>query len=102
ALPSSSRKNVYKTRDSDENCHYAEQLTNNPYFREQLLSKGLYSCYERSYYDENTYYWRFFTKKLKSIFINLGLNTIEFNVMRKFGKGGVLRSYRKKRGLEIS
>ncbi|MCE6989108.1 glycosyltransferase family 2 protein [Dyadobacter sp. CY323] len=102
AVPSSSRNNAYKTRQSDENHYYADQLAKNPNFREQMLTKSLYSCFEHLYYDENTYYWRFFTKKLKTIFIKLGLNTIEFHFMRKFGKGGVLRSYRKKRGLEIS
>ncbi|MEO6283274.1 MAG: glycosyltransferase family 2 protein [Dyadobacter sp.] len=99
AIPSSSRKNAYSERHFYENSYYSDQLKNNPQFREQLATKALYNCFEQIYYDENTYYWRFFTKKIQALFIKLGLNTIEFNVRRNFGKGGLLLNYRKKRGL---
>ncbi|NIJ55991.1 glycosyltransferase family 2 protein [Dyadobacter arcticus] len=102
ALPSSSRKNAYKDRTIDKAPFYSEQLNTNPHFREQIISENLYKCFEVLYYDENTYYWRFFTKKIKNVFIKLGLNTIEFELMRRFGKGGLLRSYRKRRGLNLN
>lgn len=99
ALPSSSRKNSYKDRMSQDSQRCFEQLRDNPHFREQLAVKYLYNCFEESYYDEKTYYWRFFTKKIKTAFIKLGLNTIEFYMKRNYRKGGLVASYRQKRGL---
>nr|WP_295929692.1 glycosyltransferase family 2 protein [uncultured Dyadobacter sp.] len=99
ALPSSSRKNAYKDRTSHDSQYYSEQLRDNPRFREQLAVKHLYRCFEESYYDEQTYYWRFFSKKIKTAFIKLGFNTIEFHMKRAYGKGGLIAAYRKKRGL---
>jgi glycosyltransferase involved in cell wall biosynthesis len=99
AIPSSSRKNAYSERHFDDNSYYFEQLKNNSQFREQLTIRTLYKCFEQSYYDEQTYYWRMVTKKLKRLAIKLGFNTIELQVRKKFGKGGLLLNYRKKRGL---
>lgn len=99
AMPSSSRKNAYKDRMFSDSQHCFEQLRDNPHFREQLAIKYLYRSFEENYYDEKTYYWRFFTKKIKTAFIALGFNTIEFNMRRAYKKGGLIASYRKKRGL---
>jgi glycosyltransferase involved in cell wall biosynthesis len=102
ALPSSSRKNAYKDRLGEDSAYYHHQLKTNPHFREVLLSRQLYHCFEKLYFDEDTYYWRFFTKKIKTICIRLGFNTIELHLKRRFGKGGLLQSYRQKRGLNLN
>jgi glycosyltransferase involved in cell wall biosynthesis len=102
ALPSSSRKNAYKDRMAEDSNYYANQLETNPFFREQLATKNLYQCFENVYYDEKPYIKRFFTKRLKSLLIRLGLNTTELHLMRRFGKGGLVRSFRKKRGLNLN
>ncbi|TLV00069.1 glycosyltransferase family 2 protein [Dyadobacter luticola] len=99
ALPSVSRKDAYKDRIVDKAPFYSEQLRTNPHFREQMISKNLYRCFETLYFDEKTYYWRFFTKRIKEVFIKLGLNTIEFSSKMRYGKGGLIRNYRKTRGL---
>lgn len=99
ALPSSSRKNAYKDRMSADSAHYFEEMRSNPQFREQLVIKHLYRCFEKNFYDEKTYVYRIFTKRLKAAFIRLGLNTIEFNYWRTYGRGGWLAHYRRKRGL---
>lgn len=99
AMPSSSRRNSYKDRAFIDNQEIYSQLRDNPRFREQLAIKYLYRSFEEHYYDERTYWWRFFTKKIKAAFIRLGFNTVEFNVRRVHKKGGIIADFRKKRGL---
>ncbi|MCF0072568.1 glycosyltransferase [Dyadobacter sp. CY261] len=99
ALPSSSRKNAYKDRMSFDSQHYFDELLHNPRFREQLAIKYLYNSFEKNFYDEKTYCFRFFTKRIKTAFIKLGFNTIEFSYWRTYGKGGWLANFRQKRGL---
>ncbi len=99
ALPSSSRANSYLNRQSADSEYYFKELRENPFFRENLLEKHLYPCYEKWIYDENIYYKRYFKQTIRRLLIFFGINTIELNFKMVHGKGGLVAKYRKTRGL---
>lgn len=98
ALPSSSRKNTYSDRAFEEHELYFRQL-NSPDFRVQLYSRVLFDWGQKYYYDDKIYLRRAIVGYVKRILSFLGVNTVELGVRLRFGKGGVIKKYRKKRGL---
>ncbi|GAB2786743.1 glycosyltransferase [Rhabdobacter roseus] len=99
ALPSSSRRNAYLDRAYLENEKYYQQVKHNSRFREQLLTQILFEWGQDHYYDEKVYLRRFFRRKIKSLLISFGINSTELRSRYTFGKGGILRLYRQRRGL---
>ncbi len=100
ALPSSARQNSYRDRAYTDSKYYFEELRHNSKFREQLAMKHLYPCSEMQVYDESVYLKRFVLRKCKQLLIWFGVNTIDLNFRKKYGKGGLIAGYRKVRGLE--
>lgn len=100
AVPSSSRKEAYSKRLFKENEWHYTQLTENPYFREEMLAKRLYQRVQFQNDDTGVYLKRYLVTKIKNILIRFGVNTMEIRYRKKFGKGGILKLYRQRRGLE--
>ncbi len=98
AIPSSSRTKVYSNRSFAEHETYFSQL-NDPDFRTTLLSQVIFDWGQKYYYDEKLYLKRFINGRLKKLLVHFGINTSELTFRIRFGKGGVIRRYRQRRGL---
>jgi len=101
AVPSSSRKNAYSDRSFLENENYFRQL-NDPGVRADLLNKVIFDWGQRYYYDQKIYIRRFFVRLLKKALAKLGIDTTELGFRLRFGKGGVIKRYRQRRGLQAN
>ena len=99
ALPSSSRKNVYADRSFTENKR-AHRLMQDPSFRSELLTKVIYQWGQTYYYEEKLHLKRFLFQKIKNFLQNSGINTLEWSFRLRYGKGGIIRKFRKQRGLK--
>lgn len=98
ALPSSSRQNAYLDRSQAENEKYFARI-NDPEFRVELFSRIIFDFGQLYYHDEKIYFGRFLRRKIRNLLICFGWNTIELRFFFKFGKGGLIKKYRKQRGL---
>jgi glycosyltransferase involved in cell wall biosynthesis len=98
AIPSSSRKNVYRDRNSSENRRYFSEMSD-PFFRERILNETLSSWAQHRYYDKGMYFKRYWMEKLKSLAIMIGLSPGRIAHRVRFNKGEILRNYRQRRGL---
>ncbi len=100
AAPSGFRPNAYRDRHFEENERYHNRLKDNPWkLREELLSTHHYDWVQRYFFDEKTYYLRFFRTKWRAIQRRLGINPLESIAKKRFGKGGSLKKLRTTRGL---
>jgi glycosyltransferase involved in cell wall biosynthesis len=99
AVPSSSRVNSYLHRSFTENQKYFNQLQD-PSFRGYLLNKVIFDWGQVYYYDEKLYLKRFFMNSLKRGLRFFGVNVRELSFRLRFGKGGIIRNYRQRRGLK--
>ncbi|WP_245564878.1 glycosyltransferase family 2 protein [Spirosoma panaciterrae] len=101
AIPSGNRKNSYSERQSEEHAYYFSQISTNPAFKEELLTKVVFDQREQqSRFEGGKLMWQGAKNTIKKRFIALGLTPVELRFMWQFWwKGKALDKLRQTRGL---
>ena len=101
AVPSGVRKDVYRNRDDGENRYYYSMISDNPLFREQILSSAAIAFESRN---RRFPILALLHQSLKNLviksLITCGILPVQVRFMIKYWKkGGALNALRKMRGL---